>query len=627
MNNNIFKKRIIKYIIIFLLSLCIILSYWEIDKCNFVSIDDYQYILNNQHIKNGFTKESVLWAFKSFYAANWHPITWFSHILDYNFYNNKPQGHHLTNLVLHIFNTILLFVFLQIATRNIWKSAFVAALFGLHPLHVESVAWVSERKDLLCTFFMFLALIFYYKYSNKKEHKYYLLSFISFAFGLMSKPMIVTLPVLFLILDFWPLKRFGKKLTKKEISFLFIEKIPFFILSGFSSVITILAQHHGSAIANIIEFPIILRIQNAIISYCLYLWKMVFPKDLCFYYPLFLNQISFLKFILCLIFLIIISFLAIILIKRKPFLFSGWLWYLVSLLPVIGIIQVGSQAMADRYTYIPSIGVFIVFAYFLENLSLKHKFIKYLIVILSIMSIFYLSFLTKNQLKYWKNDLNLSEHALSVTKNNFVALSIKGNVLMELKKYDEALDFFKKSLDIQPAQPSPKLNIGLIYLRKNMPLESLKYFNELIQNDSENTVAFLNAGIAYSKLGDYDSSIKCFLYAIKKDSLFASAYHNLGITYGVIKDYDNCQKYIKKSIQLNPKDVVGYYSLGQCCFYANKINEAISWLKKSLSLYYDFVECHRLLSKAYEKNNNLELSKKHLSIADSIENLNKSSKN
>jgi hypothetical protein len=290
------QPRTTLYIVLFLLAASTFFAYWNIDSCEFISLDDHQYVSKNYHVLSGFNKKNILWAFATVEAANWHPLTWLSHELDCELYGDKPAGHHLTNLLLHIINTLLVFFVLRAMTGSVWRSALVAALFGLHPLHVESVAWVSERKDVLSTLFLFLTLLSFTFFVRHKKWRYYLGALFLFALGLMAKPMIVTLPFLLLLLDFWPFRRFeapnlpnpasGGTFLFKKMILLSAEKIPFFILSLVSSIITVFAQHAGNAIVKTDELPLLHRIANAAVSYVSYIGKMFWPVHLSFFYPL-----------------------------------------------------------------------------------------------------------------------------------------------------------------------------------------------------------------------------------------------------------------------------------------------------------------------------------------------------
>jgi len=367
MIDNNFKIRRQKLIICLFLVAVTLMVYLQSTNHDFVSYDDVSYVTENPNIKAGITLEGILWAFTSGHAANWHPLTWISHMLDCELYGLNPTGHHWTNIQIHVANTILLFLVLSWMTGALWQSSLVAALFAVHPLHVESVVWVAERKDVLCTLFWILSMWAYAGYVRYSTKIHYVSSIILFTFGLMAKPMIVTLPFVFLLLDYWPLKRFqsgqsghGKILQQRLVALgLVWEKIPFFILSAASSVATYIVQQSGGAVKHLDAIPFHARIGNAMVSYASYIGKMIWPINLAVFYP-FPETIPLWQAAGAGVLLASVTVLVFRAACSKPYLAVGWLWYIGTLVPVIGLVQVGSQSMADRYTYIPLIGLFII---------------------------------------------------------------------------------------------------------------------------------------------------------------------------------------------------------------------------------------------------------------------------
>ena len=373
----------IKLMISLLLILAIIIAYGQVKNFDFVGYDDQEYVTENIQVQKGLTVEGIIWAFTAFHSANWHPLTWLSHMLDCELYGLNPMGHHWTNLIIHMANTILLFLVLKLMTGAIWRSAFVAALFALHPLHVESVAWVSERKDVLSTFFGLLMIVAYYRHFKMSNLKNYLLVIIFFCLGLMAKPMIITFPFVLLLLDFWPLKRFqfenhclsqcdGKtRCYFKGSSRLILEKIPLFIPVVISCVLTFLAQQSQGAVKALGALPLTNRVANAFVSYVSYTVKAVWPSNLAVFYPHPGNTIPAWQIIAAVLIIAVANFLSIHSLKKYPYIAVGLFWYLGTLIPVIGLVQVGEQAIADRYTYIPLIGVFIIIAWGVPDLLKK----------------------------------------------------------------------------------------------------------------------------------------------------------------------------------------------------------------------------------------------------------------
>jgi len=618
------------FLIIVLLISSVLFAYWNIDKCGYIHFDDLDYVTLNYHIFSGFTATSIKWAFCSFYAANWHPLTWLSHMLDYQLYGLKPAGPHLTNLLFHALNTVLLFLALRSMTGTVWRSALVAALFGLHPLHVESVAWVSERKDVLCACFMFITLLCYSSYVHRNRHRgFYFATLFFFILGLLSKPMIVTLPFVFLLCDFWPFRRLTIEINPNlklmdrygfyKIIPLFIEKIPFFILSIGSCIVTAMAQKAYAAMYLTGELPFLFRLNNSLISYMEYCIKMVWPIHLSFFYPLVLEMpLYHLKILFASILLLSISVVAALRIKKQPYLLVGWLWFLGMLVPVIGIIQVGSQAMADRYTYLPLIGLFIFVVWLLYDLARRARWLKITAISASVVVLAFLIFLTRIQASYWKNDLTISEHALSVTQYNFLAYTMKGIFLYTTGDYDNALRCYDKSLSINPNQMVPRLNIGCIFLTKGKTKEAIEIFKALSASDSNNALAYLNCGKAFVILDQKDSAIGCFSHALAIEPNLSSALFNLGKLYLGMGEYQKSMPYLQQARRTDPNDPEIYFELGNCSMKSNSREEAIKWYEKSISLDPSFVVAHRQLALALEACGNHGLAQKQASIADSI---------
>jgi hypothetical protein len=383
-------------------SLCIYLTlalatlavFWQVLGHDFVNYDDPDYVYRNPNVQSGITLSSIKWAFTTGHAANWHPLTWLSHMLDWQLFGDNPGWHHLTNLFLHIANTLLLFAVLKRMTNALWRSAFVAAAFALHPLHVESVAWVAERKDVLSTLFWMLTIAAYLRYLERPGTGRYLLTLLIFALGLMAKPMLVTLPFVLLLLDYWPLGRFqfgqivksvGQQSRKSLNAFshwklsrhLLLEKVPLFALSAISSIVTFLVQRTAGAVTSVETLPLKLRIANTFVSYLTYIQKMVWPSRLAMFYPYPDKTDLIWQTVVFALLLLIISLGVIWLMRRRRYLLTGWLWYLGTLVPVIGLVQVGDQALADRYTYVPLTGLFIIIAWGVPDLIAKWRFRKH----------------------------------------------------------------------------------------------------------------------------------------------------------------------------------------------------------------------------------------------------------
>lgn len=449
-----------------LVCLCLILLtaavYAPVRHFEFVRYDDGDYIATNPHVLGGFTRQNVVWAFTEFHSDNWHPLTWLSHMFDVKCYGLNPGAHHLTNVIFHSVNAVLLFLVLVGLTSALWRSAFVAAVFAWHPLHVESVAWISERKDVLSTFFWILAIAAYVFYVRQPKPRRYLLVVLCFALGLMSKPMLVTLPFVLLLLDYWPLQRasFASGEGRKWLS-LAVEKLPLVVLAIASSVVTLLAQR--SALITLDRLPFAARLSNALVSYTAYLEKAVWPTNLAVFYPM-RDSIQLWQLAPAVLFLLGVTTLAIATAKRHPYLLVGWLWFVGTLAPVIGIMQVGPQAMADRYMYVPIIGLSIMVAWGLPRLFMatmsSARQARAVLLTASVAALITCVGLTTTQITYWHDSLRLFEHALAVTEDNWFA---HGNVAVSLGKkgeVPEAITHYRELLRIKPGSVEALNNLA-----------------------------------------------------------------------------------------------------------------------------------------------------------------------
>ncbi|MDB6021231.1 MAG: Tetratricopeptide 2 repeat protein, partial [Pedosphaera sp.] len=444
--------RQIQGLIALVLGFVSLLLYLPTLRHHFVEYDDQQYVTENARVLAGLTKSGFIWAF-GFHASNWHPLAWLSHMLDCQVYGSYAGGHHLTNILLHTASTVLLFLVLNRMTGAMWRSAAVAALFGWHPLHVESVAWIAERKDVLCAFFWMLTLGTYARYAAKPAAGRYWTTLGCFALCLMAKPMGITLPFVLLLLDWWPLDRIadcglriadlGKEdsvpVVKMPMLKLFLEKIPFFILSGASGVLTILAQQQ--AIVSTKGLPVGQRFEHALVAYLHYLVAAFVPVHLAVYYP-YQRMLPVATLVLAGALIVSITLLAVLMARRKPYLTVGWLWYLGTLVPVIGLVQVGDQAWADRYTYLPLIGLFVAVVWLVADLINQQVVLR--AMALSVGTAMIVA--TSLQLRYWKDTRTLFEHALKVAPENYLAITVLGSELAKEGKLDEAMEHYRTAL-------------------------------------------------------------------------------------------------------------------------------------------------------------------------------------
>jgi tetratricopeptide (TPR) repeat protein len=537
------KKSLVLFIY-FALLISTLLVFWQVRNFDFVNYDDDTYVSDNPHILNGLTENTIIWAFTTGYANFWHPLTWLSYMLDWQLFGLNPAGFHLTNLLFHIANTLLLFFVLKQMTNAVWQSAFVAALFALHPLHVESVAWVSERKDVLSTFFWLLTMWAYVLYAQKMNtapllsrlcNRYYLLAVAFFALGLMAKPMLITLPFVFLLLDYWPLERI-KHFDRQVIYHLVLEKIPFIVLSIISSVIAFIAQQRGGAVMPFNKISLNFRICNALISYVKYIEKMFWPARLTIFYQHPGQNVSILYAIVSAGFLLAVTILILRYAKNHRYLFTGWFWYLGTLVPVIGIIQVGGFAIADRYTYITLTGLFIIIAWGLSELLKKLPQRKIALGLSMVIVLTTIGICAGAQTSCWKNSFTLFSHALAVTQNNYVAYNNLGLAYNNLGRYNEAIDSYKQAIKIKPDYTEAYNNLGVVYGNLGRGIDSIDAYKQAIKFKPDYAMAYYNLGLACGNLHRWSEAMDALKQAVKIKPDLAEGYYNLGFVYLVTGD-------------------------------------------------------------------------------------------
>lgn len=470
------------------LTLFIILIYWQVKEFKFVYYDDASYVVERTQIMAGLTADGFQWALTATEAGFWHPLTWLSLMIDRELFGNNPGGYHWTNVVLHILNTILLFLFLKMATGTTYRSSLVALFFAIHPLHVESVAWVSQRKDLLCTLFGFAALWAYVNYAQSPNWRRYSLVLILFILGLMAKPMIVTIPFVMLLLDYWPMQRIILRAqkgndntpiayTRRRFRFLLLEKVPFLILSIAASILVVVTEHQADALTNLNILSITNRLANAVVSYVKYIILMFWPANLTFFYPHCVT-IPILQVLGALLLLAVLTVIAFAAYRRKPYLFTGWFWYLGMLVPVIGLIQVGPHALADRYTYVPLTGLFIIVVWGAADLVAHWKLKKQLLWAMSAVIVIALSFCAWQQVGYWKNSVTLFEHALKIMPDNYIALGNLGQFYINNGEYEKGMAYMQKAIQVKPSFAPFYYNIGLALHSRGNYAEAGKYFGK-----------------------------------------------------------------------------------------------------------------------------------------------------
>ena len=582
--------------------------YWQVRHFDFINCDDPVYLTENPNIQSGFSLKNIYWAFTAIYAANWHPLTWLSHMLDIQLYGLSPGSHHFTNLQFHLLNTLLIFLVFRGMTGTLWRSAVVALLFALHPLHVESVAWISERKDVLSTFFWMLTLLGYNGYVRQPTITKYLLIFLCLSLGLMAKPMLVTVPLVLLLLDYWPLNRFHlaslnnrtDTIQKQKVLYLVWEKVPFFILSIASSVVTIYAQHQGGAVSSIETVPIHFRIANAMISYVDYIRKMVWPNDLAVVYPypenLRIWQIAVACVVLTGITLLVFKFR-----RHHPYLVFGWLWYIVTLIPVIGLVQVGLQAMADRYTYMPLIGLFVMVVWGASALPIKWHDRKVYVTLAGIILLSALMTASWIQASYWKDSATLFKRALMVTDRNFFVHNNLGVVLESQGKTEEAIRHYTETLRIDPNFAKAHFNLGQISLKQGKIDEAISHYLSAAQIDPKNVAALNNLGQALESQGKIEEAARYYIEASRIDPNYAQAHNNLGNVLARQGRIREAMEHYLKAQQIDPNYKEAHYNLGTLLFSQGRIHEAIDQYQGALRIDPLYVLAHNNLAVALAK--------------------------
>jgi len=518
------EQILIVYVVLAAITLAV---FWQVNQYDFIKLDDNIYVTDNFRIKSGISLEGIRWAFSTTYAQFWHPLTWLSLMFDYQLFGLNAGGYHMTNLILHILSTLLLFWLFNRMTGALWKSAFVAALFALHPLHVESVAWISERKDVLSAFFWMLTLCLYVYYTEKPVIRRYLLVLFSFICALMSKPMVVTLPVVMILLDYWPLGRFELK-KGNLILWQLKEKTPFFILSTVFSIITLYAQYKPSG--KYFQYSLNSRLASALVSFVTYLEKTFWPHDMAVFYP-FSAQIPLLPVIVASLLILVITTFVIVMVRRLPYLFIGWIWYVITIAPVIGIIKVGDFAMADRYHYLPSIGISIMLVWGIPALIKSEATRKKFFSTAAIAFLVLLAVLSWKQCDYWKNDIKLFNHALQVTKNNYVALNGFGLALVKAGKIKEAVDNYNEAISIKPNYPPSYISRGFAYFDLGQYQRAIEDCNEAIRLDAGYAEPYFIRGNSYYNFGQYQRAIEDYNKAIRLKLDYTDAYYNRGVAY------------------------------------------------------------------------------------------------
>ncbi|MBT3416171.1 MAG: tetratricopeptide repeat protein [Nitrospina sp.] len=571
------------------------LIYWPGVNNDFINFDDNEYVTENRQLQSGLTLESVRWAFTTASFANWHPVTWMSHMLDFQLYGLNPAGHHFTSLLIHAANVLLLFLLLNRMTGDPWKCAVVSALFAFHPINVESVAWIAERKNVLSTLFWLLTIWAYVLFVGHRSR--YLLMVLFFALGLMSKPMLVTLPFVLLLLDFWPLKRWdfdpqAEKSKRGKLTTLVIEKIPLFILAIIASFATYFIQRSDGAVKTLELFSLQARFNNALVSYMEYLGKTLWPTKLSIYYPHPGDSLPLWQGGVCAIILLALTVFVVRMAHRAPYLFVGWFWYLGTLVPVIGLIQVGEQAMADRYAYIPLLGIFIIFAWGLPDLlsGWRHQKTALLALVGTVFPA--LMILTWIQVAYWKNSITILEHAIEVTDTEHPGFVMVHNnlgvALSDEGKDEEAIDHFKQAIQLKPEFSEAYYSLGVSLSKLSKFEESINPYRQAIRLKPDDADAHYNLGTSLSELKNFDTAISHFKQSIRLKPNMADVHYSLGLALSQQNKFKEAIPHYQRVVSLNPEHAKAHNRLGGALGQIGKMNDALFHFKRALKIQPDF---------------------------------------
>jgi tetratricopeptide (TPR) repeat protein len=601
-----------------LLVLVTIALYWPATGHDFVNYDDEVHVTRNLQVQRGLTLEGVRWAFLNPLNCNWHPLTTLSHMLDCQLFGLHPWGHHLTNVLLHGINALLVFALLQQMTGARWRSLFVAALFSVHPLRVESVAWVAERKDVLSGCFGLLTLITYARYAEGRgredrsqnaetegEHptsRFYVLSLLFFACGLMSKATLVTWPFIMLLLDYWPLGRFKLFTVRRLVT----EKIPFFALATVASVITLVVQKQAGAMDAVLSLPVGARAGNALISYCRYLAKLFWPGHLAVFYP-HPEHWPLAEVLLAAGSLLAISGLLWTQRRRFPFLLMGWLWFGGMLVPMIGLVPSGGWAMADRHMYLPSLGVLILTVWGACGLTHGRRHRLLAMSVAGVVAVVLLLSLTRQQLGYWKDSEALFRHALEVTEDNYIAHNCLGVALYKKGQVDEAIGQYREAVRLEPNDSLAHDNLGLALVTSGQIDEAISHFQEALRLKPDNAGAHYDLGNALAKKGQIDGAISEFQESLCLQPDDAAVHTNLGNALAKKGQIDEAITQLREAIRLQPAEAEAYYNLGNAFVRRGQIEEAISQYEEAIRLKPDDADAHSNLGVAlYRKGRNEE---------------------
>ncbi len=571
-----------KHIVFFIsaaLVIATLVAYEPIRHNGFVNYDDNGYITENPNVKGGITQQSIKWAFTKPYAANWHPLTWLSHMLDCELFGLHPLGHHSVSVLIHIVNALLLFWILNSITGSMWASAFIAAVFALHPLQVESVAWAAERKTVLSGLFWLLTTAAYIHYARKPTGSRYLLVFLIFGLCIMTKPVVVTLPLVLLLLDYWPLDR----VRRGQIGRLIVEKIPLLVLSGLLSVLTFKAQQGAGTVISLESIPLGYRISNIFVSYISYIGKMIVPRGLAIFYQSSHTIFPKTEGWFCAILFFLISFLCIYMSRRRKYTAVGWLWYVGTLVPMIGLVQCGFQDMANRYMYLSMLGLLFIIGWAVKEFVEKRQRLRTAAILSAAILLTVLVVLTRMQVKHWQNSLTLFEYGLETTTDNTTIETNYGIALFyEAGRLDEAASHLSKAVRLSPTFAKARNNLGKVFLKQGKANEAVECFNELIQQKQDSAEVHYNLAIGLGMQNKYEEAIKQLSKTLEMDSDYPDAQNRIGIALMAIGKPDEAIWHFDQALRTDKDKSEVYGNLGTAYMRLGKYGPGIYNFNKAV---------------------------------------------
>lgn len=553
---------------------------------DFVNYDDPDYVTDNAQVKAGLTAAGARWAMTAGVASNWHPLTWMSHMLDWSWHGDKPHGHHATSVGLHALNAAIAFAALGRLTGAVWTSAFAAALFAWHPLRVESVAWVAERKDVLSGLFWLLVLWAYAIFVERRRKaapdawRYYVLALIAFALGLMAKPMLVTLPFVLLLLDIWPLRRFGQDLGS-DVRRLVLEKLPFFALTILSCVVTFNVQKAGGSVSSTLGLGP--RLENAVVAVAGYLGKFLWPAELAVLYP-HPGDWPVTRVLPALLLIGVISLVAIRQLRRRPWIGVGWFWFLGTLVPVIGLVQVGLQSMADRYTYLPILGVEIALLWTLRELAGTAVGRRSLLALAGSAALLALAVRTVPQIAVWKDSFTLFSHALAVTERNYVAHDNRGLHLFKHGQPDAAIADYRRALAINPAYLNANNNLGHALAQLGRPAEAIPLYRVALQANPAHLEVRNNLANALSDTGQLDEATQHYQFVLERAPNHVNALNGSAVLLAMRGQPAEAKARLERALQLAPGNASAHNNLGNVCHMLGLRDEAVRHYRDATAL-------------------------------------------